>query len=152
MIVFVDADGCPVRAEVYRVAGRYGLPVRVVANDWIDVPDAPSVERVVVGRGTGAADDWIAERAAAGDVVVTADVPLAARCVARGAVVLHPTGRRFTDENVGGALAMRDLLTELREGGGRTRGPAPFQPRDRSAFLQALDEALRRGRASDRGA
>ena len=147
MRIHVDADGCPVRAEVYRVAARYGVHVRVVANDGIDIPTSPLIERVVVGRGPNAADDWITENAVAGDVVVTADVPLAARCIAKGAVVLHPTGRPFTEDAIGSALAMRDLLLQLREAGERTRGPAPFEPRDRSQFLQALDTALQKSRA-----
>jgi uncharacterized protein YaiI (UPF0178 family) len=142
--IHVDADGCPVRSEVYRVAARYGVHVHVVANGWVDAPASDSIERVVVERGADAADDWIVDHAATGDVVVTADVPLAARCLAKGAVVLHPTGRPFTEDGIGGALAMRDLLARLRESGARTSGPAPFEARDRSQFLQALDAALRR--------
>ena len=146
MRILVDADGCPVKPEVYRVARRYGVQVHVVANGWLQAPEG--VETVVVGAAFDAADDWIVEHAAAGDVVVTADVPLAARCVAKGAVVLHPTGRRFTKEDVGAALAMRDLLTDLRAAGSTTRGPRPFLERDRSNFLQALDAAVQQDRRS----
>jgi uncharacterized protein YaiI (UPF0178 family) len=142
--IYVDADGCPVREEIFRVAKRYGLSVSVVANGWMQTPDAPRVQMVVVGQGLDAADDWIVEHAGPDDVVVTADVPLAARCVARQAGVIHPTGKRFTENDVGGALAMRDLLTSLREAGGRTGGPA-LADRDRSQFLQALDAAIQRG-------
>jgi uncharacterized protein YaiI (UPF0178 family) len=145
-VILVDADGCPVKAEVYRVARRYGLSVRVVANEWVQTPDPMQVESVVVGRGLDAADDWIVENATADDIVVTADIPLAARCVAKGARVIHPTGRRFTEADIGGALAMRDLLARLRESGERTRGPAPFQDRDRSQFLQELDAAVQQCR------
>lgn len=127
------------------MAKRYGLAVHVVANGWMQTPDAPRVQMVVVGQDLNAADDWIVEHAGAEDVVVTTDIPLAARCVARQAAVLHPTGKRFTENDVGSALAMRDLLTSLRDAGGRTGGPAPFEERDRSQFLQALDAAIQRG-------
>lgn len=145
MQIYVDGDGCPVRPEIFRVAKRYGLTVHVVANGWMQTPDAPRVQMVVVGQGLDAADDWIVEHAGADDVVVTTDIPLAARCVARQAAVLHPTGKRFTENDVGSALAMRDLLTSLREAGGQTSGPAPFEERDRSQFLQALNAAIQRG-------
>lgn len=152
MRIFVDADGSPVKAEVLRVAKRCGVSVALVANGGVDAPTDPQVERVVVGAGADVADDWIAEHAAAGDVVVTADVPLAARCVKKGAAVVHPTGRRFTEDDVGSALAMRDLLTRLRSEGERTRGPAPFTDRDRSAFLQTLDAVVQRGLRAERAA
>ena len=142
----MDADGCPVKPEIFRVAKRYEIAVHVVSNGWIQTPDAPRVEMVLVGQGLNAADDWIVEHVEADDVVVTTDIPLAARCVAKGAAVLHPTGRPFTEDDIGSALAMRDLLANLRESGERTRGPAPFQDRDRSQFLQALDVAIQRGR------
>ena len=141
--IVVDADGCPVKDEVYRVARRFGAHVILVGNTWIGGPPQPWLERVVVGRGLDAADDWIAERAAPDTIVVTADIPLAARCVAAGARVVSPRGRVFTDANVGDALATRDLLQGLREGGLTTGGPAPFAPRDRSLFLQRLDELVR---------
>jgi len=144
--IHVDADGCPVRAEVLRVAARYSIPVCVVANASAATAGTPGVESVVVGPQADAADDWIAENAAANDVVVTTDILLAARCLAKGASVLHPTGRPFTDGDIGSALAMRELLAERRSAGERTRGPAPFRDRDRSQFLQALDAAVQRRR------
>lgn len=124
------------------MAKRYGLHVLVVANARMDTPNDPLVEMVTVSEGLDAADDWIAEHAAAEDVVVTTDIPLAARCVAKGAAVLHPTGRRFSERDIGSALAMRELLMTLRESGVNTGGPAPFQDRDRSQFLQALDTTV----------
>src|SRR5438045_2919757 len=136
MRIFVDADGCPVKAEVLRVAKRCDLGVRIVANGNVEMSADPRAERILVGAGADAADDWIVENLEKGDVVVTADVPLAARCVKKGALVVHPTGREFGEDDIGSALAMRDLLTRLRSEGERTRGPAPFQERDRSQFLQ----------------
>lgn len=148
MRIYVDADACPVKPEVYRVAKRHGVGVTVVAGSWLRVPAGQDVLLELVEQGFDAADDWIASHAGPGDVVVTADVPLAARCVARGARVLGPTGRPFTEANVGEALATRNLLAELRGAGlETTSGPSPFDPRDRSRFLQALDatlQALRR--------
>ena len=140
--LYVDADACPVKAEVYRVAERHGLTVFVVANSPIAVPRSPSIERVVVGAGPDAADDWIAERARRGDVVVTADIPLASRCVKAGADALAPNGRAFTEASIGMTLATRDLLHDLRSAGEITGGPKAFSPRDRSTFLQALDLAI----------
>lgn len=137
----VYLDACPVKAEAYRVARRYGLRVAVVANAPLRVPADPLVE-LVVRPGFGAADDWIAAQAGEGDVVVTADVPLAARCLAQGARVLSPKGRPFTDHDIGAVLATRDLLDELRQGGAVTGGPAPMTPRDRSRFLSKLDEVI----------
>ena len=148
MLIYVDADGCPVRQEVFRVAKRYALEVRVVANGGVETPADPRVEMVMVGNGLDAADDWIVEHVEAADVVVTADIPLAARCVAKRATVIHPTGRPFNEHDIGSALAVRDLLKSLRESGQKTRGPAPFSDRDRSQFLQALDGAIQRGRRS----
>jgi uncharacterized protein len=149
MNVYVDADGCPVKEETYRVAKRYGLHVFVVANSWIRVPDDASIEPVVVSGGFDAADDWIAERAGAGDVVISGDIPLASRCLKNGARVLGTTGREFTDDSIGDALATRELLSHLRMMGTVTGGPAPFSKQDRSRFLQELDriiQAVRRGR------
>ena len=139
--VYVDADACPVKEEVYRVAARYALRVAVVANAPLRVPANARVE-LVVRPGFGAADDWIAEQAGPGDVVVTADIPLAARCLAKGARALDPKGRPFTDNDIGAALALRDLLDGLRQGGAVTGGPAPMTPKDRSRFLSSLDEAV----------
>jgi len=141
LTIYVDADACPVKAEVYSVARRYGMHVAVVANATLRVP-ANSLIELVVRPGFGAADDWIAEQAGMGDVVVTADIPLAARCLANEALVLDPRGRRFTDNDIGSALAMRDLMDELRQGGTVTGGPAAMTPKDRSRFLSKLDEAV----------
>jgi uncharacterized protein YaiI (UPF0178 family) len=138
----VDADACPVKAEVYRVAERHGVKVVVVANSFLAVPRSPLVERVIVGAGFDAADDWIAARARRGVIVVTADVPLASRCVKAGADVIGPTGRAFTQNSVGMALATRNLLEDLRAGGAVTGGPKAFSAKDRSAFLSALDLAI----------
>ncbi len=147
--IYVDADACPVKREIYRVAERHGVPVHVVANGLIAIPDHPDIHRVVVGDALDAADDWIAERAGKGDVVVTADIPLADRCVKAGAKVIGPTGRAFTEDSIGMALATRNLMDDLRSAGTVTGGPRPFSDRDRSAFLSALHEAiekLKRGR------
>jgi uncharacterized protein len=143
-MIYVDADACPVKEEVYRVAHRHGVKVFVVSNAFIMVPRDPLIERVVVGQGLNAADDWIAERAGPGDVVITADIPLAHRSIKAGAEVIAPTGRVFTEASIGMALATRDLMQELRATGEVTGGPKPFSARDRSAFLSALDQALRR--------
>ena len=140
--VYVDADACPVKDEVYRVAGRHGAHVVVVSNSFITIPREPWIERVIVSDKLDAADDWIAERAGPLTVVVTADVPLASRCVKAGASVLAPNGKAFTDSSVGMALATRDLMQSLREAGAVTGGPKPFSPKDRSAFLGALDRAV----------
>ncbi len=140
--LFVDADACPVKEEVYRVAARHGLPVVVVANAPLRVPRDPAITRVLVGSGLDAADDWIAERAGPASVVVTADVPLASRCVKAGAAVLAPTGKPFTPASIGLALATRNLMQDLREAGAVTGGPKPFSARDRSAFLGALDRIV----------
>ena len=146
MQIHVDADGCPVKDEIYRVAKRYQLPVRVVANKRIGTPCDPLVQMVVVSDGFDAADDWIVEHAVADDVVVTSDIPLAARCLAKKAFVIDPKGRRFTDNDIGSALASRALSAHLRESGLITGGPAPFKDRDRSQFLQALDSAIQAGK------
>ena len=142
--IYVDADACPVKDEIYRVAARHHLPVTVVANSPIRVPHDPLIERIAVGADLDAADNWIAERAGAGDIVITADIPLASRCVKAGAQVIAPNGRPFTEEGIGMTLAVRNLMTDLRSAGEVTGGPQPFTPRDRSAFLSALDQAIRR--------
>jgi uncharacterized protein YaiI (UPF0178 family) len=139
--LYVDADACPVKDEVYRVARRYAMRVAVVANAPLRVPADPLVE-LVVCPGFGAADDWIAEQAGQGDVVITADIPLAARCLAREARVLDPKGRPFTDNDIGSALALREIMDGLRQGGTMTGGPAPMTPKDRSRFLSKLDEVV----------
>ena len=142
--IFVDADACPVKDEVYRVAARHRLPVVVVAVGFIRVPQDPLIERVAAGNSPDAADDWIAERAGTTDIVITADVPLASRCVKSGATVIAPNGRPYTEDSIGMTLAVRNLMHDLRSAGEVTGGPRPFSPRDRSAFLSALEEAIRR--------
>ena len=142
--IYVDADACPVKDEVYRVAARHGLPVSIVANSFIRVPRDPLIELIAVPAGPDVADDWIAERSGPGAIVITSDIPLADRCVKAGAEVIPPSGKPFTADSIGMALAMRNLMTDLRSAGGETRGPAPFSPRDRSAFLSALEQAIRR--------
>ncbi|HEY3948488.1 YaiI/YqxD family protein [Phenylobacterium sp.] len=144
--LYIDADACPVREEAYRVAARYGLVVFVVCNSWMRTPGGPRVTLVVVDEGPDVADDWIAERAGPGDVVVTADIPLAGRALAAGAQALHPAGRPFTPDNIGGALAGRAVGEHLRSMGEVTRGPSAFTPADRSRFLQALDAAVVKAR------
>ena len=140
--IYVDADACPVKDEIYRVAGRHGLPVSVVAGNFIRVPQDPLIERIAAGSGMDAADDWIAERAGRGDIVITSDIPLASRCVKAGAEVLAATGKRFTEASIGMALAARDLMDHLRATGETTGGPKGFTPRDRSNFLSALDNSV----------
>jgi uncharacterized protein len=145
--IYIDADACPVKQEVYRVAERHALKgaalkVFVVSNSPIAVPRDEMVERVVVGGGMDEADNWIAERAGRSDVVITADIPLASRCVKAGATVLAPNGKPFTEESIGMTLATRNLMDSLRSAGAITGGPKPFAPRDRSNFLSALDQAL----------
>ena len=147
--VYVDADACPVKEEVYKVAGRYGLSVILVANSYMRYPGTRGVRLVVVEEGADAADDWIAEHVGEDDIVITGDIPLAARCLDRGARVLGHKGRPFTPENVGESLATRHLLTQLRDQGVMGGGPPPFAKKDRSLFLQKLDEtvqAIRRER------
>jgi uncharacterized protein len=142
--IYVDADACPVKDEVYRAAARHRLQVHVVANRFLRVPQEPLIERVVVPERLDAADDWIAGRVGPRDIVITADVPLAGRCVKAGATVIAPNGRPFTEDAIGMAVAMRDLMTGLRATGEVTGGPRAFGPRDRSAFLSALDQVIRR--------
>ncbi|HUO21779.1 MAG TPA: YaiI/YqxD family protein [Caulobacteraceae bacterium] len=144
--IFVDADACPVKDEIYKVARRYGLLVKVVANAFLMVPSEPLIERVIVDAGPDIADDWIADQAQAGDIVVTADIPLAQRCLAKAALVLSSRGKPFTLDSIGSALAGRAIGEHLRSMGEITGGPPPFGPADRSRFLQALDEAVHRAR------
>lgn len=142
--IFIDADACPVKPEVYRVAERYGLQVYVVANSFMNVPRSDLIERVIVREGPDVADDWIVERAGPSDIVITADVPLAGRSVRKGATVIGPTGKPFTEDSIGMQLATRDLLTSLRSAGEQTRGPPPLSRQDISRFLSALDLAVTR--------
>jgi len=145
--IYVDADACPVKAEVVKVAERHGLAVVFVANAWLAVPRAPRVRVQVVSGAFDAADDWIAGQVQRDDVVVTADIPLAARCVKSGARVLGPSGKPFTDDNIGNALATRELMADLRAYG-VGGGPPPFGPKDRSRFLEALERVLREAKQS----
>ncbi|WP_298107199.1 YaiI/YqxD family protein [Bradyrhizobium sp.] len=142
--IYVDADACPVKDEIYRVAARHGLPVSVVAGQFIRVPQDRLIERIAAGPAMDAADDWIAERAGPCDIVVTADIPLASRCVKTGAEVIAPNGKPFTEQSIGMTLAVRNLMADLRSSGEITGGPKSFAARDRSAFLSALDQAIRR--------
>jgi uncharacterized protein YaiI (UPF0178 family) len=144
--VFIDGDACPVKDEVYAVASRYSVPVTLVANKPLGVPPRTQVEMVVVPGGLDAADDWIAERVSAGDVVVTGDIPLAARCLAAHAWVLGTNGREFTADSIGGALAMRELKSTLRDSGTNTGGPKAITDKDRSRFRMKLDEIVQRRR------
>lgn len=137
--VFVDADGCPVKEEVYRVAKRYGLRVTLVANSSMRIPAADWVTLQVVGDGFDEADDWIVDHVSPNDIVISGDIPLASRCLKKGARVLGPKGRVFTEDAIGEALATREFLSQLRDTGVMTGGPAPFGPRDRSRFLERLD-------------
>jgi len=140
--ILVDADACPVKDEVYKVAWRHEVPVTVVSNSRIRVPEHALIERVVVSDAFDAADDWIAEAAAAKTVVITGDILLADRCLKKGATVIGPNGKPFTSASIAGAIATRAIMADLRAGAGVTGGPAPFARADRSRFLQALDEAL----------
>ena len=140
--ILVDADACPVKDEIYKVAWRHEVPVTLVSNSWFRVPDHPLIEKVVVGSGFDEADDWIAERADARSVVVTGDILLADRCLKAGAAVVAPNGKPFTANSIGSAIATRAIMADLRSGIGQTGGPAPFAKSDRSRFLAALDEAL----------
>jgi uncharacterized protein len=142
--IYVDADACPVKDEIYRVAIRLGVPVSIVAGKFIRIPLDPLIERIAAGDGMDAADNWIAERAGPGDIVVTADIPLASRCVKAGAEVIAPNGKAFTEASIGMALAVRNLMTDLRSSGEITSGPKPPGPRDRSNFVSALDQTIRR--------
>lgn len=140
--IYIDADACPVRSETYKVAQRHGLKVFVVSGDIIGVPMNPMIERIIAGAGFDAADDWIAERVGPGDIAVTADIPLASRCIKAGAAVLSPKGREFTENSIGATLATRNLMADLREAGAITGGPAPFGKKDRSAYLSTLENMV----------
>jgi uncharacterized protein len=140
--VFLDADACPVKDEAYKVAARYGLKTYVVSNAFMQIPQSRLIERVIVDAGPDVADDWIAERATTGDIVVTNDIPLAERALAAGAAAIAPNGRAFTKDSIGSAIAQRALMEQIRSTGEITGGPRPFDRSDRSRFLQAMDEAI----------
>jgi uncharacterized protein YaiI (UPF0178 family) len=144
--IFVDADACPVKDEVYKVAARYGLKTYVVSNSFLRVPPSPLIEQVVVDAGADVADDWIAEHVQPGDVAVTADIPLAERVLTAGGAAIGPNGRPFTADSIGAAIAQRALMEQLRSTGDIVGGPKPFERADRSRFLQALDEAVQKAR------
>ncbi len=147
--IYIDADACPVKEEVVRVADRHGIPVTLVSNTWMRGSEHPLVRKITVAEGADAADDWIAEQVVLGDIVITSDIPLAARCVEKGAKVLRPNGKPLGQDAIGMAVAMRDLSAHLRETGEITGGPAPFTKRDRSRFLDVLEasiQALKRGK------
>ena len=149
MLILVDADACPVKEEIYKVAFRHEAPVTIVSNSPIRVPTHPLISREVVSAAFDAADDWIAERAGPETIVITADILLADRCLKSGSVVIAPTGKPFTANSIGSAIATRAIMADLRAGGDVVGGPAPFTKADRSRFLSALDEALvrlKRGR------
>jgi len=149
--IFVDADACPVKQEIFRVAKRHRLDVTLVANSWMRIPPDPSITLEVVSSAPDAADDWIVGHAGPHDIVVTADIPLASRCLKGGARAISPAGKPFTDDNIGQSVAMRDLLSELRGAGEMSGGPPPLNQRDRSLFLQRLEDAIQSVRRSTAG-
>jgi len=140
--IYIDADACPAKQEVYKVAARYDLPVTVVANSWMRVPEDGRIRLKVVADGFDAADDWIVDQVGEDDIVITSDIPLVDRCLKKSASVLGHQGKTFTEDNIGDLRATRDLLAELRGGGMVTGGPAPLRQRDRSLFLQKLDAMI----------
>ena len=146
--IYIDGDACPVKEEVLKVAGRHGLQVLFVSNRWSRKVEAPNVRQVVVTEGFDAADNWIADNIGAGDIAITADIPLAARCLKAGAHVLGPTGRAFTEHGIGMALAMRDLNAHLRETGEIKGYNASFARQDRSRFLGELEKLIQQARKS----
>ena len=140
--IYVDADACPVKEEVYKVASRYGLHSFVIANSYMQIPASPLITRIIVDAGADVADDWIVAHVVAGDIVVTSDIPLAARVLAKEAHALAPYGRPFTLDSIGMALAQRSLMEHIRSTGETTGGPPPFSPANRSRFLQMLDQTI----------
>lgn len=146
MEIFIDADACPVKDEVYRVAQRYGLKTWVVSNTFMMIPRSAMVEQVIVDAGPDVADDWIAEHVAPGDVAITSDIPLAERVLQAGAHAIAPNGKPFTEDSIGSAIAQRALMEQLRSTGDIFGGPRPFERNDRSRFLQALDEVIQKER------
>jgi uncharacterized protein YaiI (UPF0178 family) len=144
--IFIDADACPVKDEIYKVAQRYGLKTWVVSNAFMMIPKSPMIERVIVDAGPDVADDWIAEHVSPGDVAVTNDIPLAERVLNAGGHAVSPNGRPFTENSIGAAIAQRALMEQLRSTGDILGGPKPFAPADRSRFLQALDEIIQKER------
>jgi uncharacterized protein len=148
--IFIDADACPVKDEVYKVAARYGLMTFVVSNSFIQIPQSALIQRRIVDAGPDVADDWIADECQPGDIVITNDIPLADRVLKAGGAALAPNGRPFTSDSIGSALAQRSIMEHIRSTGEVTGGPRPFDRSDRSRFLQALDEAVQRQRRARR--
>ena len=146
--IYVDADACPVKDEVFKVAARHDLPVFLVSNQWLRMPVGANVQKIVVSDGFDAADNWIAEQVGENDIAITADIPLAKRCLDAGAIALGPTGKKFSEENIGMVVAMRDLNAHLRETGESKGYNASFSNKDRSQFLQALESAIRDKKAN----
>lgn len=142
--IYIDADACPVKEEVYRVAGRHNLTTYVVSNSWLRLPPSPLIEQIVVDDGFDAADNWIVEKVAPGDIVITSDIPLADRCLKQSAVVLGPTGKAFSEKSIGVALAMRDLNAHLRQIGEISGNNAAFGKKDRSNFLNVLENTVQK--------
>lgn len=142
--IYIDADACPVKDEIYRVAGRHKLTTYVVSNSWLRIPQSPLIEQVVVDDGFDAADDWIVENVGEKDVVITSDIPLADRCLKKSAVVLGPAGKPFTQQSIGMSMAMRDLNTHLRDIGEISGHNASFSKKDRSNFLNVLENTLQK--------
>ncbi len=142
MKIYIDADACPVKNEVYRVAERYELDVILVSNTWMNTPKSSRIQLQVVDGKFDAADDWIVDHVQTNDIVITADIPLAARCLDKGAHVLGSKGKEFTQNNIGDIMATREIMSHLRDLGTATGGPAPFQKKDRSRFLQSLDRMI----------
>lgn len=152
--IYVDADACPVKDEIVRVAERHQLDVHMVSNAWMRLDNSPLVHRIVVPEGPDIADDWIAERVAAFDIVITSDIPLAGRCIDKEAYVIGPKGKQFTPDSIGTAIAMRDLNAHLRDLGEIQGGARPFEKKDRSKFLSEMENLVRKARqaAADSGA
>lgn len=146
LTVYIDADACPVKDETYKVAARYGLPVVVVSNSFIQIPKSPLISRMIVDAGLDVADDWIVEQATAGDIIITNDIPLAGRVLEKAACAIAANGREFTQDSIGAALAHRSIMEHIRSTGEITGGPAPFAAADRSRFLQSLDQVVTRER------
>ena len=140
--IYVDADACPVKQEIYRVAKRYSLKVILVSNSWMRAPESSWLELIVVDKGADVVDDWIVEHVESDDIVISGDIPLASRCIKKDAQVLGNTGRPFTEENIGNVLSIRNLLHDLREQGTMIGGPKPFAKKDHSRFLQELDKMI----------
>ena len=142
--IFIDADACPVKDEIYKVAGRHKLMTFVVSNSWLRIPQSPLIEQVVVDDGFDATDNWIAEQVTKGDIAITADIPLADRCLKAGADVLNHNGKPFTNQSIGMNLAMRELNSHLRDTGEISGGNAPFSKKDRSSFLNAMENLIQK--------